>query len=220
MGEPMPPANLETEGLNNSSSEGMDASKINSPPNSYDAVVLGGTFDRLHDGHRRLLKAAAELARGRVVVGVCTGPMLVNKELAHLIEPVEKRMEAVERYIKSVKPELLVHVEPITDPYGPSIVDSDLDAIIGKMVKSLALQHCVNFMLLNRPGKDVRLLLNNDSANAVSFRAWQTNEGESPGLINQGDLSLKDSAPEDLQEQSHPEVVYVLNAFQLQIYFG
>ncbi|XP_057866941.1 phosphopantetheine adenylyltransferase [Cryptomeria japonica] len=130
MGEPMPPANLETEGLNNSSSEGMDASKINSPPNSYDAVVLGGTFDRLHDGHRRLLKAAAELARGRVVVGVCTGPMLVNKELAHLIEPVEKRMEAVERYIKSVKPELLVHVEPITDPYGPSIVDSDLDAII------------------------------------------------------------------------------------------
>ncbi|GLJ46889.1 hypothetical protein SUGI_0989010 [Cryptomeria japonica] len=126
----MPPPNLATEELNNNNSEGMDASKIISPLNSYDAVVLGGTFDRLHDGHRRLLKAAAELTRGRVVVGVCTGPMLANKELAHLIEPVEKRIGAVERYIKSIKPELQVHVEPITDPYGPSIVDSDLDAIV------------------------------------------------------------------------------------------
>ncbi|KAH9297568.1 hypothetical protein KI387_029250 [Taxus chinensis] len=122
--------NLATEELNNCSSEGMEASEVQSLSNSYDVVVLGGTFDRLHDGHRRLLKAAAELARVRVVVGVCTGPMLGNKELADLIEPVEKRIEAVERYIKSIKPGLLVQVEPITDPYGPSIVDRDLEAII------------------------------------------------------------------------------------------
>lgn len=127
----MPHRQNEESGNNSGNMDNYDASpQLQSPPNSYDAVVLGGTFDRLHDGHRRLLKAAAELARVRVVVGVCTGPMLENKELAHLIEPVEKRIEAIENYIKSIKPGLLIQAEPIIDPYGPSIVDEDLEAIV------------------------------------------------------------------------------------------
>ncbi|KAL6520032.1 hypothetical protein OROHE_017175 [Orobanche hederae] len=101
-----------------------------SPPNSYDAVVLGGTFDRLHDGHRQFLKAAAAVARDRIVVGVCDGPMLTNKQYSNLIEPIEQRIKNVEDYIKSVKSELVVQVEPIVDPYGPSIIDDNLQAII------------------------------------------------------------------------------------------
>jgi len=77
---------------------------------AYAAVVIGGTFDRLHQGHHLFLKAAAELAMERIVIGVWDGPMLAKKQ--------------------SIKPDLDVHVEPIVDPYGPSIVDEGLEAII------------------------------------------------------------------------------------------
>lgn len=98
--------------------------------NKYGAVVLGGTFDRLHEGHKLLLRAAAEAARERVVVGITTGPMLESKELKELIQPFDMRRAAVEDFVHSIKPGLKVEAEAITDAFGPSVVDKELDAIV------------------------------------------------------------------------------------------
>lgn len=45
----------------------------------YNSVVLGGTFDRLHIGHKILLSEAALRAKRRVVVGVTDVNMIASK---------------------------------------------------------------------------------------------------------------------------------------------
>lgn len=45
----------------------------------YSSVVLGGTFDRLHVGHKILLSEAALRARKRLVVGVTDVNMITSE---------------------------------------------------------------------------------------------------------------------------------------------
>jgi phosphopantetheine adenylyltransferase/dephospho-CoA kinase len=96
----------------------------------YDEVVLGGTFDRLHAGHKLLLSAACLCATKRVLVGVTDAPMLVKKVGAEVIQPLDLRNVVVTEFMTAVKPNLRVESVGISDPFGPSIVERDLSCIV------------------------------------------------------------------------------------------
>lgn len=96
----------------------------------YNSVALGGTFDCIHNGHRLLLAHSAAIATRRVLVGVTDGPLLVKKTLMELIRPVSERISEIEGLLQDMKPDLHLDVVPITDVYGPTAWDGDLECLV------------------------------------------------------------------------------------------
>lgn len=100
---------------------------------SYDTVALGGTFDRIHRGHTLLLTYGAHLCSKRIIVGVSDEALLVNKlnkVLVELIEPVDQRIANVKRFLMDIKPTLQMDVLAISDVFGPTAYDPDIDCIV------------------------------------------------------------------------------------------
>ncbi|CAL1600136.1 unnamed protein product [Knipowitschia caucasica] len=100
------------------------------PMRTYNNVVVGGTFDRLHGAHRTLLNISCLLANRRFLIGVCDHAMLKKKVLKELIEPYSVRVQKLQAFLKDVKPSLEVQIVPLDDPFGVSVVDPLLECIV------------------------------------------------------------------------------------------
>jgi pantetheine-phosphate adenylyltransferase len=83
-------------------------------------VMVGGTFDPLHDGHKKLLERSFEIAgrNGFVTVGV-TADGFANRK-AHPIRPFEIRKSELVEFLNS---------EVLNDRFG-SALESDFDALV------------------------------------------------------------------------------------------
>lgn len=89
-------------------------------------VGLGGTFDHFHSGHQAFLLFASELAE-QLVIGITTPEMITHKNNNIQIDSYEVRSEAVKSFTKNFFNK--VDVIPLTDPYGPTLLGSNVDAL-------------------------------------------------------------------------------------------
>jgi len=87
-------------------------------------VALGGTFEPLHEGHKKLIDVAVNL--GDVVIGV-TNDMLARIRLRSVL-PFKIRAENIRRYIK-IKYGFEPEIVRIDDAYGITL-DVDFDYIV------------------------------------------------------------------------------------------
>jgi pantetheine-phosphate adenylyltransferase len=92
-------------------------------------VMVGGTFDPLHDGHKRLLDRSFALAGpgGQLVVGLTTDSFARKKN--HPVRPFTIRKEELEHYIAGNCLLASCRIEPLNDRFG-SALDEDFDAIV------------------------------------------------------------------------------------------
>jgi cytidyltransferase-like protein len=107
------------------------------PPNQiFDSVAVGGTFDGLHFGHRKLLTLAMSSVNpvtGRLLVGVTADEMLKKKENAEYIPCLKDRMDGVRAFLSRLSPGMMNRVKlvPISDSFGPpGQPDQHFDALV------------------------------------------------------------------------------------------
>jgi len=91
-------------------------------------VAIGGTFDPLHDGHKKLLRTVFELSDGgEIVIGV-TSDTMARASRNREVLPYKARTENIRRYMyKEYRAE--VKIEELNDRYGVTL-DEDFDYIV------------------------------------------------------------------------------------------
>jgi pantetheine-phosphate adenylyltransferase len=92
-------------------------------------VMVGGTFDPLHAGHRKLLTRSFELAGagGCVVIGLTTDEFARRK--THPVRSFGERKRELEGFILGRKFRAAFRIEPLGDRFGPA-PDEDFDALV------------------------------------------------------------------------------------------
>lgn len=95
----------------------------------HDFLVLGGTFDHLHAGHKRLIQEAFLLAN-HVVLGLTLPEMNRQKTFANLILPYKTRAQEIARYVRALGKFDKLEIIPIKDVFGSTLVDARLQALL------------------------------------------------------------------------------------------
>ncbi|KAF5330715.1 hypothetical protein D9619_005346 [Psilocybe cf. subviscida] len=104
-----------------------DAHKL---PSQFPVTALGGTFDHLHSGHKILLSMAAYITSKKLIVGITDDVLLKSKTNQHVLEKLPLRTERVRAFLNFIKPSIIPDIVPITDVYGPTGWDPNIQALV------------------------------------------------------------------------------------------
>ncbi|KAI6166946.1 hypothetical protein EDD17DRAFT_1773949 [Pisolithus thermaeus] len=99
-------------------------------PPLYPVAILGGTFDHLHAGHKILLSMGAWISERKLIIGVTDDIMLQRKLHRDLLESFSVRVEKIRSFLQLFRPDLEYQFAAITDVYGPTGWDPDIQALV------------------------------------------------------------------------------------------
>ncbi len=92
-------------------------------------VAVGGTFDELHKGHRRLLVKAFEVGE-IVLIGLCTDEFVKKMGKPHVTAPYETRLKELQAFLRKASLDGKVEITPLNDPYGKTLTDKCIEALV------------------------------------------------------------------------------------------
>jgi pantetheine-phosphate adenylyltransferase len=95
----------------------------------YEKVAVGGTFDKLHRGHKALLSKAFEIGE-KVVIGLSSDEFASKMGKPHKTASYAKRLKELETFLEKNCLAKRAKIVPLNDPYGLTISGKDLDALV------------------------------------------------------------------------------------------
>ena len=97
---------------------------------TFSRIAIGGTFDQLYNGHKKLLTLAAGSCSDTLIIGITGDDMLKMKAKASKIVRFPERKNIVETFLRTIKPSLKIEAVELHDPFGPAITDPTIQAIV------------------------------------------------------------------------------------------
>src|SRR3990167_10576984 len=91
-------------------------------------IALGGTFDILHDGHKKLLACAFETGQ-KITIGITTDEFSAKLGLC-LAQNQNMRKRCLYKFLRKLDLLNRVQLVSIEDIYGPTISDKSYQALV------------------------------------------------------------------------------------------
>lgn len=92
----------------------------------FKKVIIGGTFDLLHEGHKKILSVGFKIG-GKVTIGLTTDDFASRFRVGK-ISPYAERRRQLEEFVKIFnKPYEIIGID---DSYGIATLDPEADCIV------------------------------------------------------------------------------------------
>ncbi len=95
----------------------------------YRKVAVGGTFDKLHRGHKALLSKAFEVGK-YVVVGLTSDEFVAKLDKPHKTASYAERLWELISYLENSGFKGCFHVVALNDSFGLTLIGDGLDALV------------------------------------------------------------------------------------------
>ncbi len=95
----------------------------------FRVVAVGGTFDLVHKGHRKLLRTAFRIGEN-VMIGVTSDQFVKKLHKPHKVDSYEVREKELKKLLKRRNWLNRSTIIKLEDPYGPAIVEKRIDALV------------------------------------------------------------------------------------------
>ena len=92
-------------------------------------VLVGGTFDKFHKGHRALITTAFE-AGNRVMIGLSSDSVARELRKNHDIATYERRLEELRSFLRRQGVFDRAKIVPLDTPYGVTLSTTIADALV------------------------------------------------------------------------------------------